>query len=81
MAVGSDTAKGILHTDRLISAPVSGYPDPKSRYYLDTDASDVRVGAVLSQVRQARKESLRITARHSAQLNKITASLGESFLL
>ena len=33
----------------MMSAPVLGYPDPALRYTLDTDASNVGVGAVLSQ--------------------------------
>ena len=41
----------------LISAPVLGYPDPKLSYILDTDASAVGVGAVLSQV-QNEKETV-----------------------
>ena len=40
---------------RLITAPILGYPDPGLRYILDTDASDVGVGAVLSQVQQSRE--------------------------
>ena len=36
--------------DGLVSAPVLGYPDPKLPYILDTDASAVGVGAVLSQI-------------------------------
>jgi len=35
---------------KLASAPVLGYPDPKLPYILDTDASNVACGAVLSQL-------------------------------
>jgi len=36
---------------RLISVPILGMPKDQGRhtYYLDTDASDVRLGVVLSQ--------------------------------
>ena len=34
----------------LTTAPVLGYPIPGEQYLLDTDASDVGIGAVLSQV-------------------------------
>jgi len=35
----------------LISPPVLSYPDYSRRFILDTDASDVGIGAVLSQIR------------------------------
>lgn len=35
--------------ERLVSAPVLGMPNNTGTFYLDTDASDVGVGAVLSQ--------------------------------
>ena len=35
---------------RLVSSPVLAYPDYGRRFILDTDASDVGIGAVLSQV-------------------------------
>ena len=33
----------------LVEAPILGYPDPTLPYVLDTDASDVGVGAVLER--------------------------------
>ena len=50
----------------LISAPVLGYPDPKLSYILDTDASAVGVGAVLSQVQN---EKERVMAYYSKTLS------------
>ena len=50
---------------RLIEAPVLGYPDPTLEYVLDTDASDVGVGAVLSQVQQGEE---RVIAYYSKTL-------------
>ena len=41
--------------DGLVSAPVLGYPDPTLPYLLDTDASAVGVGAVLSQVQEGKE--------------------------
>ena len=36
--------------ERLISAPILGMPRDEGTYYLDTDASDIGLGAVLSQI-------------------------------
>ena len=41
--------------DRLVSAPVLGYTDLKLPYILDTDASVVGVGVVLSQVQKGKE--------------------------
>ena len=51
---------------RLVRAPVLGYPDPRLEYILDTDASDVGIGAVLSQVQDGRE---RVIAFYSKTLN------------
>ena len=40
---------------KLLTAPILGYPDPQRPYILDTDASAVGVGAVLSQVQEGRE--------------------------
>ena len=39
----------------LCQAPVLGYPEPKLQYILDTDASAVGVGGVLSQVQEGKE--------------------------
>ena len=41
---------------QLVSALVLEYSDPKLPYILDTDASAVRVGAVLSQIQKGKNE-------------------------
>ena len=46
-------------------APVLGYPDPKLQYILDTDASAVEVGAVLTQVQDGEE---RVMAYYSKTL-------------
>ena len=50
---------------RLVTAPVLGYPDPALGYILDTDASDVGVGAVLSQMQEGKE---RVIAYYSKTL-------------
>lgn len=51
---------------KLCSAPVLAYPKPDLRYILDTDASDIGVSGVLSQL-QGGKE--RVIAYASKKLN------------
>ena len=52
---------------RLVSAPILAYPNQEDPFLLDTDASDVAIGAVLSQ-RQAGVE--RVIAYGSKALSK-----------
>ena len=49
--------------ERLITAPVLGMPRDEGTYYLDTDASDVGLGAVLSQDQNGREVVLAYTSR------------------
>ena len=41
---------------RMISAPILGYPDPQLKYTVDTDASNHGVGSVLSQEQDNREK-------------------------
>ena len=50
----------------LVTAPVLGYPDPAVKYILDTDASTVGVGAVLSQIQEGNE---RVIAYYSKTLS------------
>ena len=50
----------------LMTAPILGYPDPTSPYFLDTDASAVGVGAVLSQIQEGKE---RVVAYYSKTLS------------
>ena len=51
----------------LTSAPILSYPKPKGKYILDTDASNVGIGAVLSQVQDGEE---RVISYASKVLNK-----------
>ena len=52
----------------LLSAPVLGYPDPPHEFILDTDASDVAIAAVFSQLDDQGRET--VIAYGSATLSK-----------
>ena len=41
--------------EKLCSSPILAYPKPGLKYILDTDASDVGIGAVLSQVQDGKE--------------------------
>ena len=53
---------------QLTSAPVLAYPDFSQQFILDTDVSDLGIGAVLSQVNEAGQE--RVVAYGSHLLMK-----------
>jgi hypothetical protein len=53
--------------DALCTAPVLGYPRPGDRFIVDTDASNVRIGGVLSQEQD---DSERVVAYFSKILSK-----------
>ncbi len=42
--------------DALCKAPVLAYPDPNAPYIVDTDASNLAIGAVLSQVQDGEEK-------------------------
>ena len=53
--------------DKLVTAPILGYPDTKEAFILDTDASKCAIGAVLSQVQDGKEV---VTAYGSRRLTK-----------
>ena len=42
----------------LCEAPVLGYPMPEGKYVLDTDASDIGIGGVLSQIQKGEERAI-----------------------
>lgn len=52
--------------EKLCSAPILAFPKPGLQYILDTDASDVGIGSVLSQVQEGHE---RVIAYASKKLN------------
>eukprot|EP00731_Ephydatia_muelleri_P011946 Em0006g840a len=63
---------------RLVSSPVLAYPDYERRFILDTDASDVGIGAVLSQVSDCGSERVIAYASRSLTRPEQSISLGEN---
>ena len=48
---------------KLMTAPVLVYPDPKRPFFLDTDASDMGIRAVLSQVLNGEERATAYSSR------------------
>jgi hypothetical protein len=64
----------------LCTAPILAYPQPGERFIVDTDASNVGIGGVLSQVQNGQE---RVIAYYSKTLTRhrgITVSRDENFL-
>jgi hypothetical protein len=62
----------------LCAAPILAYPRPGERFIVDTDASNVGIGGVLSQVQDGQE---RVIAYFSKMLSRgITASPDENYL-
>jgi hypothetical protein len=51
----------------LCAATILAYPQPGERFIVDTDASNFRIGGVLSQVQDGQE---RVIAYYSKTLNK-----------
>lgn len=62
----------------LTSTPILGYPHDSGELILDTDASNVGIGSVLSQMQDGRKESWPIVVDACLQQNKINAPQEEN---
>lgn len=59
--------------ERLTTVPVLGYLDLTTPYLLDTDASDVGVGAVLSQVQDRKKRVISYYSKTLGPWRRTTA--------
>ncbi len=44
--------------DALCKDPVLAYPDPDELYIMDTDASNLTIGALLSQVKNGEQKAI-----------------------
>jgi len=56
--------------EKLTTAPVLGMPEPDGKYILDTDASDVGLGAVCHKFKTRRRESLPTPHEHYRKPNE-----------
>lgn len=56
-----------------MAAPVLSYRRTEGRFILDTDTSNVGIGAVLSRNKEASKKSLVILAKSCPNLNETIA--------
>ena len=57
----------------LTSAPILGFPREDRLWYIDTDASDVGTGAVLSQIQDEEERSLPMSASRWKEASRGTA--------
>ena len=62
----------------LTSAPILGFPREEGLWYLDTDASDVGMGAVLSQIPDGEEGSLPTSASRWKEVSRGTARPAKS---
>ncbi len=49
--------------DALCKAPLLAYPDPNVPYVVDTDASNLAIGAVLSQVQDGEEKVIMYSSK------------------
>ena len=70
----NEAARNAFHQLKraVMSTPVLAYPDPNKEYLLETDASKLRLGAVLSQKQSDQRyhpTAFRSRALHGAEIN------------
>lgn len=61
--------------EALISPPVLVYPCPVGTYILDTDASNIGIGGILSQVQDASKKLDKVQQRYSVTRRELLAAV------